>query len=285
MEDDFWDEQDEWEKEDEIRVEDQAVRFRSLVDQLVDASDPDLLPGIMTKNVDLLLGMRGFEGNNLIKAEIERAGSDGDEEKAERVEAAIDYALTFAEGFVDEAVKVDSANKALLGKIVMAMGARREDAGEGGDGPAPGRAEEYALDELLERERENFTPGFLRHLEGECARIEGAPTTTPQSARLLHTLRLLRIRVLEELGKDLGEGAQVLGQLLGYDDRGERMAVLDAGLQVRGPEFAKELAALTGEALEEFPKVPGGADPGLVRIVEEVDERIKQFIEAEAPFQ
>ncbi len=79
--------------------------------------------------------------------------------------------------------------------------------------------------------------------------------------------------------KGIGEGAIVLGQLLGYDDRAERLAVLDAGLAVRGIDFAYELAALTEEALDGFKSVTGGADPSLVKTIQEIDDRIRSFIE------
>ena len=95
---------------------------------------------------------------------------------------------------------------------------------------------------------------------------------------MLQILRLIQTRVLEELGKGIGEGAIVLGQLLGYEDESERLAVLDAGLAVRGVEFANELAALTEEALEGFKAVPSGADKELVKSVEVIDERIRVFI-------
>ena len=88
----------------------------------------------------------------------------------------------------------------------------------------------------------------------------------------------------------IGEGAIVLGQLLGYDDEAERMAVLDAGLAVRGLEFAHELVALTGEALEGFKAVVASdgseaVDPELVKSVEAMDERIRAFIEKNEAFQ
>lgn len=80
------------------------------------------------------------------------------------------------------------------------------------------------------------------------------------------------------LMKNLGEGALVLGQLIGYDDRAERKAVLEAGLTVRGIEFAKELSSLTKEALDGFQDVPGGVDGELTARVEEIDERVNEFI-------
>ena len=81
--------------------------------------------------------------------------------------------------------------------------------------------------------------------------------------------------------KDIGEGALVLGQLMGYDDQMERLAVLEAGLTVRGLDFAKDLAALTGEALEGFQRVPGGVDSDLVQRVQEIDDRLQKYIEME----
>ena len=83
----------------------------------------------------------------------------------------------------------------------------------------------------------------------------------------------------------IGEGAIVLGQLLGYDDEYERHAVLEAGLAVRGLDFANELVSLTEEALNGFMTVQqkGGqvVDLQLVKCVEMIDERIKIFIEKE----
>ena len=84
----------------------------------------------------------------------------------------------------------------------------------------------------------------------------------------------------------IGEGAIVLGQLLGYDDENERLAVLDAGLAVRGIDFAYELISLTEEALEGFSKVQQQqqqqqVDPDLVKSVKVINERIQLFIEKE----
>ena len=70
----------------------------------------------------------------------------------------------------------------------------------------------------------------------------------------------------------------MLGQLIGYDDKAERIAVLEAGLTVRGMDFAKELSDLTKEALEGFQDVPVGVDKELTARVEEIDERVNEFI-------
>ena len=92
---------------------------------------------------------------------------------------------------------------------------------------------EDEFDDLMEQCQGQFTPGFLRHLEGECERIANAPQTSPESLRLLQFLRTLQVRVVEELGRTfLGQEAIALGQLLGYDDPQERMAVLQTGLSL-----------------------------------------------------
>jgi hypothetical protein len=95
---------------------------------------------------------------------------------------------------------------------------------------------------------------------------------------------LIVFYVLDYL-QDIGEEALVLGQLLGYDDARERLAVLDAGLTVRGIDFAKQMAALTEEALEGFTRVPCGADPDLVERVSQIDSRLREFIEEQKTLQ
>mmetsp|Transcript_12902 Transcript_12902/g.36812 ORF Transcript_12902/g.36812 Transcript_12902/m.36812 type:complete len:351 (+) Transcript_12902:67-1119(+) len=286
-------EQEEWEKANDARVAQQKVEFSQLLSDVVACANVDHLPGIMTRKIDLLLNMQGFEGVAVLKEAIEEAQQAGDEERIFAVESAVNLILTFAEEFVANAASLDGGNKKLLGKIVKEItsgwdktsaSSASESKGFGSAASTksksrPGIDDEARLDALFEREKDNFTPGFLRHLEGECKRITSASRLTPESAKLLETLRMIQARVVEELGQELGEGAVVLGQLLGYDDRSERLAVLDAGLTVRGVPFAKELVDLTAEALEGFEQVPGGADPELVRIVTEIDERIRKFVE------
>ena len=57
--------------------------------------------------------------------------------------------------------------------------------------------------------------------------------------------------------------------------------MLDAGLAVRGIDFANELISLTEEALEGFRKVQQQVDPDLVKSVKVINERIQLFIEKE----
>jgi len=272
-------EQAEWQQGEEKRTARQTEEFKALLSEMTDptstSNTPENLPGLMTRNVGLLLNMRGHEGSELMKEAIEEAEATGDEETVKRVIGAADYMTSFVEEFVNQAKTIDDGYKQLMGKIIR----RIAGSGEGKRDGDSTRDAEIAFDQLMKTEKQNFTPGFIRHLEGECQRIASARNMTPESSKMLQTIRLIQTRVLEELGQDLGEGALVLSQLLGYDDRNERMAVLDAGLTVRGVDFAKELAALTTEALDGFKRVPGGVDPNLVQIINEVDERIQSYIQ------
>jgi len=144
---------------------------------------------------------------------------------------------------------------------------------------------EEALDNVMKEEKKNFTTGFLRHIEGECNRIANAQKLTTESTRLLEILRLIQTRVLEELGQDLGEAALVLGQLMGYEKESELSGVLDAGLTVQGRDFALEMASLTGEALDGFKRIPGGADQELIEKVSFIDKRLQEFLNETNEFQ
>ena len=77
----------------------------------------------------------------------------------------------------------------------------------------------------------------------------------------------------------------MLGQLMGYDKEEELLGVLEAGLTVRGRDFAVEMFNLTKEALEGFTKVPGGADPDLVNKVKFIDQRLEDFLNDTNEFQ
>lgn len=273
MEGDFFEDQDKWEKENEARVEKQAKEFAILIQDIIDCPTPEQLPAIVSSRMDLILNLRGYEGINLFQQTIQQAERSGNEQYLEDVEAACDYILSFTEEFVDQAKEMDDVNKNLLGKIVKQISSSNDDS-------LSEIERERALDDLLQTEKKNFTPGFLRHIEGECTRIQTAPKISKESIKLLETLRLIQTRVVEELGKDLGEGAQILGQLLGYDDQDERIAVLEAGLTVRGLDFAQELADLTTEALDGFAQIPKDEiDPELVSRVSELKDCIVNYIE------
>jgi hypothetical protein len=170
---------------------------------------------------------------------------------------------------------------------------------------------EEQFDNLLAMNKEAYTPGFVRYIDGECKRLESllpqslqqvdtTTTTTTvtttnttssssyeETMKMIQILRVIQTRILDELGKEyLGEGAIVLGQLLGYDNDAERLAILDAGLTVRGYDYAIELQELTKTALDDFSsmmnsmtkKVKDVVDPELVRRVEIINRRIEEYI-------
>jgi hypothetical protein len=247
--------------------------FRNLLFESMATTNPDHLPRILANNIELIMSLQGEDGAQVITELVEEAKAEGNEQFQGTVEL-VEIILTFAEDFVEQASQMDDRNKQVLGKIILTMASK--------DDPARDR-EEY-LDQLMEEEKENFTPGFLRHIEGECERITNAPTVTPESSRLLEILRIIQARVLEELGKDMGESALVLGQLMGYDDKDELLGVLDAGLTVRGRDFALEMAALTEEALDGFKRVRD-VDPELVERVTVIDQRLREFLDETNNFQ
>lgn len=241
----------------------QIDQFRQMFNSVVSCTDGDQLPSIMSPNVSVLLELSGGAGLALLNEELARAQATGDPQYIQAAESAVDYIIYFVETFVTEAKRVDDENKALLGSILKCMV-------ENGS--------EEQLDSLILEKKDQFNAGFLRHLDGECVRIMNAPSMTPESTKMLQILRMVQARIIEELGQDLGERAQILGQLLGYETTEERLAVLDAGLQVRGRDFAMELKEFTTEALQGFQSVPGGVEPRLMQIVSEIDARIDQFL-------
>ena len=240
----------------------------------MNAKDPQHIPSLLTQHIEWILTLESSNrGAAMVEALLAEAtnmyGSDG----AEAYKEAIDLILGFAENFVQVAEQMDTHNKQLLGKILRILSTTSDDAIS-----STSLEREEMLNELMIQEKENFTSGFLRHLEGECKRIASAPMMTPESTRLMGILRMIQTRVLEELGKDLGEAAQVLSQLISYESEMERKAVLDAGLVVRGPEYAKEMLNLTEEALRGFRRA--GADAELVKRVRQIDSHLRDHLEA-----
>ena len=247
--------------------------FRKLLEQAIVTTDRNHLPQLLARNLDLILSLQGEDGSDVISELIEEAHQQGPQVLEQTLEL-MEHIMIFAEGFVEQAIEMDNANKKLLGKVIRTM-----------TSDPSIRDREELLDELMEQEKNNFTPGFLRHLEGECDRIANAPKMTPESARLLEILRIIQTRVLEELGKEMGDAALVLGQLMGYENDNELLGVLDAGLTVRGTDFAKEMVLLTEEALEGFQQVPGGVDTELVDRVTLIRSRLRTFIDGNNDFQ
>lgn len=256
--------------------------FRQLLHQVIEASSSssssstdimtprDQIPSLLGQNIELLVSMQ----RDQIETILSEALQSGGPENEQRVADALEFMLGFAETFVENMKALDDQNKQLLGKIIRAASAVRDDVDSAGS-----TNKEAVLDDLLESERDNLTPGFLRHLEGECERIANAPSTTPESLRLLQMLRTIQVRVVEELGKGLGDEALVLGQLLGYDDPRERIAVLRAGMSVRGVEFSQKMGKLTEKALTDFQRLGAeNTDPELVERVKGIHEAIHEFL-------
>lgn len=257
----------------------QLAAFQDLLNQVIHVNKRENLPRICTQNIDLLVTMRGHDSVAICNHVMEEARQTNDQALIENTEAAIQYIVFFVETFVTEAKAIDDSNKHLLGEILKVMIGRETLTEKIEISELPSESErEQNLNIFMAQNKALFTPGFLRHMEGECRRIQSAPTNTPESMKLLQIIRMVQTRIIEELGKDLGEGAQVLGQLIGYENRDERLAVLEAGLEVRGVGFATELNALTAEALEGFQKAVNGADPSLVAIVQEINDYIQVFI-------
>lgn len=270
---------DELEVSEEQKYQTLLKGFRALLDEVIHVNKRENLPRICTRNIELLTSMSGGDTAAICKEIMDNAIASQDQALIDNTEAAIQYVVYFVETFVAETKSVDDANKALLGEIIKRMIGRTTLTEKIEIEDLPSESErERDLNEFIAQYKDDFTPGFLRHLEGECKRIQNAPQNTPESMKLLEIIRMIQTRIIEELGQDLGEGAQVLGQLIGYECKEERLAVLEAGLTVRGPEFASELNAMTLEALEGFEKVIGGADPALVAIIQEINDSIQVFI-------
>lgn len=251
-------------------------QFRLLLQKIVSVKDPQHLPSLLTKNVELILSLNGQDGVAVVRSILDEARETQDQVIVSQLEEAIDMTIAFAEDFVNTASSLDNQNKQLLGKIIRTMS----------DKDLLPRKREEALDTLFSEEKKNLSAGFLRHLEGECDRITRSSVLSPDSARTLEMLRVIQARVLEEIGTELGDGAQVLGQLIAYDNDAERTAILEAGLIVRGVDFAKELQELTTEALDGLARVPGnGADPNLIRIMQSIDVSIRKYLKKQQSFQ
>lgn len=244
--------------------------FRNLVKDLMTIPDPIHVPSLLTRNLELIFSVIGDrdDGFQLIESIREETRTEFGEKAAGEVSSAMDLILAFAESFVEQTSGYDKQNKELLGRIIKLISDKERTA----------NTREQALDELLEKEKTHLSAGFLRHLDRECGRIMAAPTMSPESTRLLQMLRVIQTRVLEELGTELGEAALVLGQLVGYETESERLAVLEAGLSVRGPDFAQELWQQTDEALEGFTRVVGGADPKLVHIIRQINAHVREYL-------
>lgn len=241
--------------------------FRSLLEQSVRLPRREHLPGFLSKNIEVIMSLEGEEGAQVVTEFVQDAKKQSPEAFFRAAKTA-DLVLTFAEGVAIEVSQLDEQNKKTLGRIMKGLTNKDKSVHD----------REESFDQLMLAERENFTPSFLRHLEGECQRIMNLPTMTPESTRALQLVSMIQARVLEELGQGMGDAAVFLGRLMGYDSEDELIAVLESGLTVRGTDFVRELSGLCKEALDGFLKVHGGVDPQLVRRVKTVDSRLDEIL-------
>jgi len=163
------------EEEDLARREEE---FRNVLKQVMTVKRPEHIPSLLTNHLNLLLGMRQSEVLQRILVKARQENDVGMIEAAQVV-------VNFLEEFVQHAQKVDAHYKKLLGDLI-------HQAKEG---------DEDAFDEYVSKNRQEWTPGFLRHLNGECDRISSAQKMTPESARLCEMLYIVQARILDEIGK------------------------------------------------------------------------------------
>lgn len=255
-----------WEAEQSDVKEEQAACFKSMVSDLraavedsAEGVDIDLagpvggkLNGIISNNLHVLLTMRGPIGVEIMRRCIEEDAAEDN-----LTPLLVDYTIDFLETFVEEAAEADDENKRLLMEIMKAAGAGKHD---------DRSVANSALDEYLKENKARFSSGFLKHLDGEVQRLRNLPGASPQTAKMMELLRVIQIRVLDEIGSDFGDAATVLSQLLQYDDVELRNKVILPGLEVRGPEFATEMLKLVEEALASVAEDDGGLAVNLKQV-------------------
>ena len=180
--------------DESLLLQQQTDTLRELVKEIIEAKPPQSLPSIVTKYLNVLLAMKGEDGVKALKLIVQQAS------QPEEAEVACEYILNFMEAFVEEAKAMEETNKLLLGKIMRAISP--SDTSTIASSSSTSRSyREEKLDTILQEEKDNFTPGFLRHVENECRRLANSSSITKDSTRLLETLQIIHLRILEELGK------------------------------------------------------------------------------------
>ena len=188
------------------------LEFTSLLHKVIDGKlQEEEYPSLFTQNIEMILAVLGAENGGLLEEIIHedvmscnekqqqqddsdgKVSEEGSSERLEKISEAVSVLISFVETFVEQTKTMDDVYKQLLGKIFKSISPS--------GGISTGTTMENELDNLLSSEKEAFTPGFLRHVEGECNRIASLPTISPESAKMLQILRLIQTRVLEELGK------------------------------------------------------------------------------------
>ena len=206
--------------------------FIQLLNTIIDGNKPvDEYPSLFTQNMDTIMKVIGDSnvggGKSMLEEimneesqqssetnDITTTTTDTTGNRVDQITDAVELILIFVESFVEQTKSMDDIYKQLLGKIFQSIapsGANNMSGGEttptatsisslSTSSSSVGNMENQ-LDNLLSSEKAAFTPGFLRHVEGECIRISSLSTISPDSVKMLQILRLIQTRVLEELGK------------------------------------------------------------------------------------
>jgi hypothetical protein len=187
------------------------LQFTKLLNEVM-SSPSEEIPSLLTKNIDTILTTMQLDlieeviQDDLNSHPPDKRVEGWREERLEELSEVVDLIVTFVESFVEEAKSMEDLYKKLLGRIFKII-AKKENNQLEKDSDASvfsigtSADMEATLDQVLAEESEAFTPGFLRHLEGECSRIANLPTISPESSKMLQILRVIQARVLEELGK------------------------------------------------------------------------------------
>eukprot|EP00934_Nitzschia_sp_Nitz4_P001721 Nitzschia sp. Nitz4//scaffold253_size28098//15359//17575//NITZ4_008142-RA/size28098-processed-gene-0.30-mRNA-1//-1//CDS//3329544303//1721//frame0 len=179
-------------------------KFRKFLDDAMEVCGTEFMPRLLSQNMETIMSLELHEGGDVINTFLEEAKNTSQGTYL-RAKETTDLVLTFAEGVVEGMSKMQEMNQETLGKIVRTMT----------DPEKTAQTKEEELDRLMQTEKRNFTPSFLRHLEAECNRLANAPKVTPQSSHMLQIVQMIQSRVVEALGEDLGEAAVILGRLTG----------------------------------------------------------------------
>jgi len=162
---------EESEEEIEQRYQRQLNGFRSMLDEVIHVDKRENLPRICTRNIELLVSMRASDTAAICNEIMESAIASKDQALVDNTEAAIQYIVYFVETFIAETKSIDDANKALLGEIIKVIIGRTTLTEKIEIDDLPSESErERNLNEFVATHKDEFTPGFLRHLEGECKR-------------------------------------------------------------------------------------------------------------------
>lgn len=196
--------------------------FTSLLHTIINATTPEEeYPSLFTQNIEMILNVIGSTSTNeegesllevIVQEDVQSHSNDDNDSSSKRLDQiseAVNLILSFVQTFFEQTKSIDNDYKQLLGKIFTSIAPNGGASALNDEGPsqkpaasaAGASAMENQLDNLLSSEQEAFTPGFLRHVEGECGRIASLKVISPESAKMLQILRLIQTRVLEELGK------------------------------------------------------------------------------------